>query len=159
MHPNAERVKRALHERGSDCEVLELPSSARTAVEAAGAIGAAIGQIAKSLVFVVDGEMVLVIASGEDRVSLEKLARVLGGRPKRANADEVRAATGFPIGGVAPVGHERSLRTFVDQRLLSYAEIWASAGTPNAVFRTTPSELARITAAIVADLREGPGSR
>jgi prolyl-tRNA editing enzyme YbaK/EbsC (Cys-tRNA(Pro) deacylase) len=154
MHPNAERVQAELRSLGADGEVVELAASTRTSQEAASAIGTTVAQIAKSLVFV-DGEApVLVIASGVNRVSMEKLAAHLGSPATRPDADTVKRLTGFPIGGVAPVGHTTRPRVLIDRDLLQYEEIWAAAGTPNAVFRTTPEELVRITEGEVVDVRE-----
>ena len=153
MHPNAERVQSELRTLGAKGEVIELAASTRTSQEAAEAIGTTVAQIAKSLVFV-SGEMpVLVIASGANRVSMEKLAALLGSPATRPDADAVKRLTGFPIGGVAPVGHAIRPRVLIDWDLLQYEEIWAAAGTPNAVFRTTPEELARITGGEIVDVR------
>ena len=154
MHPNAARVQAELKTRGAQGEVVELTASTRTSQEAAEAIGTTVAQIAKSLVFLAGGDPVLVIASGVNRVSLPKLAAHLGSPATRPAADAVKRLTGFPIGGVAPVGHATPLRVVIDQDLLQYAEIWAAAGTPNAVFRTTPEELVRITGGEVAEVRD-----
>ena len=154
MHPNAQRIQEILKAENAEGEVQELSASTRTAAEAAAALGTTVAQIAKSLVFLAGGEPALVIASGVNRVSLEKLARLLGASVTRADADAVKRLTGFPIGGVAPVGHASPLRVLIDRDLLQYPEIWAAAGTPNAVFRTHPAELQRITGGEVADLRE-----
>ena len=150
----ARRVKEALRERGFDLEVQELSQSTRTAQEAAEAVGATVGQIVKSLVFLAGEEPVLVCASGANRVSLAKLAGLLGRPVRRASPDEVREATGFAIGGVPPLGHTRSLRTIIDQDLFQYDEIWAAAGTPRAIFRTTPAQLQEMTQGEVADVKE-----
>jgi prolyl-tRNA editing enzyme YbaK/EbsC (Cys-tRNA(Pro) deacylase) len=154
MHPNAQRVQSVLTSLGSASQVQELAASTRTAVEAAAALGTTVAQIAKSLVFLSGEDPVLVIASGTNRVSQEKVAALLGGSVRRADADAVKRLTGFPIGGVAPVGHTAPLRVVIDQDLLQYPEVWAAAGTPHAVFRTTPDELVRITGGTVADVRE-----
>ena len=150
----ARRVKGALRERGFELEVQELSQSTRTAQEAAEAVGATVGQIVKSLVFLAGEEPVLVCASGANRVSLAKLAGLLGRPVRRASPDEVREATGFAIGGVPPLGHTRSLRTIIDQDLFQYDEIWAAAGTPRAIFRTTPAQLQEMTQGEVADVKE-----
>jgi prolyl-tRNA editing enzyme YbaK/EbsC (Cys-tRNA(Pro) deacylase) len=155
MHPNAERVQAELKARGATGDVVELTASTRTSQEAAEAIGTTVAQIAKSLVFLAGGDPVLVIASGINRVSLPKLAALLGTPAIRPDADAVKRFTGFPIGGVAPVGHATPLRVVIDRDLLQYSEIWAAAGTPNAVFRTTPEELVRITGGEVAEVRDG----
>jgi prolyl-tRNA editing enzyme YbaK/EbsC (Cys-tRNA(Pro) deacylase) len=153
-HPNAARVQAALTALGAAGQVVELADSTRTAAEAAAALGTTLGQIVKSLVFEVDGEPVLVLTSGVNRVALDKVARHLGGTPERAGADLVKRATGYPIGGVPPVGHPAPLKTLVDRDLLAYGELWAAAGTPHAVFPTAPDELVRITGGTVVDLRE-----
>ncbi|HEX3552003.1 MAG TPA: YbaK/EbsC family protein [Thermoanaerobaculia bacterium] len=154
MHPNAERVQAELRARDCSGQVVELAASTRTAQEAAEAIGTTVAQIAKSLVFLVGGDPVLVIASGINRVSLSKLTDHLGTLAFRPDADTVKRLTGFPIGGVAPVGHATPLRVLIDRDLLKYPEIWAAAGTPNAVFRTTPEELVRMTGGEIVDIRE-----
>lgn len=150
----ARRVEEALRARGFAVEVQELSQSTRTAQEAAEAVGVSVGQIVKSLVFVAGEEPVLVCASGANRVSLEKLMERLGRAVRKASAEEVREATGFAIGGVPPLGHARRLRTLIDQDLLQYDEIWAAAGTPHAVFRTTPAQLLEMTQGEVVDLAE-----
>lgn len=151
MHKNAERVQEALRAAGSDASVVELPTSARTSAEAATAIGVEVGQIAKSLVFTVDGSPVVAVLSGTDRLDPEKLRRALGGSTVgRADADAVRAATGFPIGGVSPLAH--SARVVVDRGLAAYDVVWAAAGTPHAVFPTTFAELVTATGGAVVDV-------
>jgi prolyl-tRNA editing enzyme YbaK/EbsC (Cys-tRNA(Pro) deacylase) len=154
LHPNAERVQAELRSRGAAGEVVEIAASTRTAQEAAAAIGTTVAQIAKSLVFLAGEAPVLVIASGVNRVSLAKLAGILGCAATRPDAETVKRLTGFPIGGVAPVAHATPMRVLIDRDLLRHEEIWAAAGTPNAVFRTTPSALARITDGEVVDVRE-----
>jgi prolyl-tRNA editing enzyme YbaK/EbsC (Cys-tRNA(Pro) deacylase) len=134
--------------------VVEFQTSTRTAQEAADTVGSTVGQIAKSLVFLAGGSPVLVIASGKNRVSEKKLKAHLGAKIRRANADDVRAATGYAIGGVPPLAHARPLRTLIDRDLLDFAEIFAAAGTPRAVFRLSPAELLRITGGEVVDIKE-----
>jgi prolyl-tRNA editing enzyme YbaK/EbsC (Cys-tRNA(Pro) deacylase) len=153
MHPNAERVRAALEGAGARADIVEFPEGTRTSADAAAAIGTTIAQIAKTLVFLADGEPVLVIASGLDRVSEERLGSHLDAMISRADADAVRNATGFPIGGVPPVGHPRPLPVVIDSALLAHDEIWSAGGTPNAVFPTTPDELIRVTGAEVVDVR------
>ncbi|HEX8004764.1 MAG TPA: YbaK/EbsC family protein [Mycobacteriales bacterium] len=145
MHPNTERVVAALRAAGCDSEVVELTEPARTAAEAAALLGVSVGQIANSLVFVAGGEPLLVMTSGANRVDTAALGERLGAPVERADADTVRAATGFPIGGVAPVGHATALRVLVDEDLLAHDAIWAAAGTPHTVFPTTGAELVRVT--------------
>jgi prolyl-tRNA editing enzyme YbaK/EbsC (Cys-tRNA(Pro) deacylase) len=128
MHPTAARVQERLAERGLDVEVQVLPDSTRTAAEAAEACGCEVGQIVKSLVFVVDGEPTMVLCAGDKRVT------EVDGRP--ANADEARAATGFAIGGIPPLGHDTELPTIVDESLGRFDRVWCAAGTPHAVFET-----------------------
>jgi prolyl-tRNA editing enzyme YbaK/EbsC (Cys-tRNA(Pro) deacylase) len=141
------RVRAALAGFGLVTEIREFDASTRTSAEAAAAIGCDVAQIAKSLVFRARSanQPVLVIASGINRVDEKKLEAALGDKIGRADPDFVRAATGFAIGGVAPVGHSGPVRVFIDADLRQYAEIWAAAGAPNAVFRLTPAELERIT--------------
>jgi prolyl-tRNA editing enzyme YbaK/EbsC (Cys-tRNA(Pro) deacylase) len=145
VHPSSERVQRALASAGSAATVVELTDSARTAAEAAAALGVAVGQIANSLVFVADGEPLLVMTSGANRVDTKAVGALLGAAVKRADPDTVRTATGFAIGGVAPVGFPAPVRVLVDEDLLRYDTIWAAAGTPHTVCETTGEELVRIT--------------
>ena len=149
-----DRVRDALTRLGMDGRVVEFPTSTRTAQEAADTVGSTVAQIAKSLIFLAAGTPILVIASGKNRVSEKKLKAHLGAKMRRANADDVRDATGYAIGGVPPVAHARPLRTLIDEDLLNFAEIFAAAGTPRAVFRLTPAELVRITGGEVMDLRD-----
>jgi prolyl-tRNA editing enzyme YbaK/EbsC (Cys-tRNA(Pro) deacylase) len=146
-------VREALRLRGATGEVRRLDDSARTAQEAADALGIEVGQIASSLVFLADGDPVLVMASGGHRVDTEKLSAILDGATvTKANADDVRRATGFAIGGVAPVGHPEPLRTIVDIALSRYDVVWAAGGHPHYVFPTSYDELLRITAGEAADI-------
>lgn len=148
LSPSAQKVQDALISLGfSACQVIELSDSSRTSAEAAAAIGCTVAQIAKSLIFkgARTGSPVLVIASGTNRVNTQKLAEQLGEPVEKPDADYVREKTGFVIGGVPPVGHTAPLRTFIDQDLRQYTDIWAAAGTPRAVFRLTPADLERMT--------------
>jgi prolyl-tRNA editing enzyme YbaK/EbsC (Cys-tRNA(Pro) deacylase) len=133
MHPTALKVQQRLAARGLEVEVRVLPDSTRTAAEAAEACGCETGQIVKSLVFEVDGEPTVVLCAGDRRVTQ------IDGKP--AGADEVRAATGFAIGGVPPLGHDRDLPTIVDESLFRFGGVWCAAGTPHAVFETTVEAL------------------
>ena len=147
------RVKEALSLLGARGEVRRLDDSARTAKEAAAALGIEVGQIASSLVFLADASPVLVIASGGHRVDTDMLATVLAAQAiDKATADDVRQATGFAIGGVAPVGHPEPLRTIVDIALSRYDEVWAAGGHPHYVFPTSYDELLRITAGEAAEI-------
>ncbi len=148
MHPNSQAVADALAARGIRAEVRELEESTRTAAEAARALGCPVGAIANSLVFMVDGQPVLVLTSGAHRVDVDALTTRLGAATlERATPEQVRAATGQPIGGVAPVGHPAGLRVLIDTALSAYGEIWAAAGTPHSVFATTYGALRAATAA------------
>jgi len=144
----AQRVQALL---GPDYQVLEFEQSTRSAADAAAAIGCPVAAIAKSLVFRgADGAGVLVIASGANRVDESKVAALVGRAIGRADADFVREHTGYAIGGVAPVGHTRPLTIVLDRDLLALGEIWAAAGTPNAVFRMTPQQLRELTGGLEA---------
>ena len=150
----AERVQAELAALGLDRRVIELDVHARTSQQAADALGVAVAQIAKSLVFMVNGAPVMVIASGVNRVDEGKLGALAGGRVRRADADTVRQATGYAIGGVPPVAHASRLPVYVDRDLRQYELIYAAAGLPECVFPLTPDELIRATAGHVADLRQ-----
>lgn len=130
-----------------------LDSSARTAQEAADSLGVDLGQIVKSIVFrrVVDDRAVLVAASGDHRVDEAKVAAIVGDL-RRADADFVKAATGFSIGGVSPVGHRSPLIVLIDRTLFRFDVVWAAAGHPHAVFPLSPDDLVRLTGAPVADV-------
>jgi prolyl-tRNA editing enzyme YbaK/EbsC (Cys-tRNA(Pro) deacylase) len=156
LSQSARKVQQALDALGLDLQVVELPGSTRTAVEAAQAVGCQVGQIVKSLVFKAKRSQrpILVIASGQNRVD-ERLIEALIGEPLgKADADFVRQHTGFVIGGVPPVGHAEPLETFIDEDLLQYDEIWAAAGTPHAVFRLTPADLVKMTQGRVAAIKQ-----
>ncbi|MBO9394579.1 YbaK/EbsC family protein [Caldilinea sp.] len=155
LKPSAQKVQDALRARGFRNQVIEFAASTRTSAEAAAAVGCTVEQIAKSVVFIgkASGQPLLVIASGGNRVDEKKVQALVGEKITRADADFVRAQTGFVIGGVPPLGHDRPLRTFIDADLLAYAEIWAAAGHPNAVFRLTPDELVQMTGGVVADVK------
>ena len=145
MHPNAARVAALLADLGATGEVRQLADSTRTAAEAAAALGCEVGAIASSLVFLADGEPLLVMTSGAHRVDLPKVAALVGADVTRADADRVREATGQPIGGVSPVGHPAPIRTLVDVDLARHDVVWAAAGHPHAVFPTSYDELLRLT--------------
>jgi prolyl-tRNA editing enzyme YbaK/EbsC (Cys-tRNA(Pro) deacylase) len=146
---SALKVQAALGDR---FQVLEFDSSTRTAADAAAAIGCEVAEIAKSLIFHgrTSGRAVLIIASGVDRVDEKKAAAAVGEPIARADADFVREATGFAIGGVPPIGHKTEPIVLIEEQLTRFAEIWAAAGTPNAVFRLTPSDLVELTGGRVA---------
>ncbi|MDX1430546.1 MAG: YbaK/EbsC family protein [Rhodothermales bacterium] len=150
---SARRVQEALEAAGLDLSVVELPQSARTARDAAIAIGCTVAQIAKSLVFkgAESGSPYLVVASGVNRVDVGRLSNLADERVAMAEPEFVRAATGYAIGGVPPVGHATAIRTWIDADLLQFDEIWAAAGTPSAVFRLTPQALIDITGGELAN--------
>lgn len=154
MHPNAERVQTALDELRIGTKVVELEGSARTVAEAATSIGTIEACILKSLIFEAGGEPLLVIMSGCNRVSTEKVSRIVGKTVRRPDADFVRRTTGFPIGGVPPVGLATPMRILVDQDLLNHEVVWAAAGTWNAVFPTEPRRLVEVIHGEVQDVRE-----
>jgi prolyl-tRNA editing enzyme YbaK/EbsC (Cys-tRNA(Pro) deacylase) len=135
-------------------EVRRFPGGTRTAADAARAIGCQVGQIVKSLVFVAGTEPFVALTSGVNRADAKLLAGLVGVPVRRADAEEVRAATGYAIGGTPPFGHARPLRTFCDRDLLTYHEVWAAAGTPQTVFTLTPDLLLRASAAQPADFAE-----
>ncbi len=147
LSPSAQKVQDTLYALGFDRTVIEFVESTRTSAEAAARVGCTLGQIAKSLVFreQMTGRPVLVITSGANRVDEAKVGQLLGEPIGRADADFVRAATGFAIGGVPPLGHSQPIETFIDEDLLQYATIWGAAGTPNAVFELTPADLQKMT--------------
>jgi len=156
LHPNVVRVVEAGRALGIDIQPRRFPDGTKTAQDAAAAIGVDVGQIVKSLVFAVDGEIVMAYVSGANQLDETKLAVAAGGaRCSRVDADAVRTATGFPIGGVPPFGHTTQLRVFVDPDLLQYDEVWAAAGTWNDVFPITPNDLVRASGGAVTDLKRG----
>lgn len=149
-----ERFLVAARALGLSVEVREFPQGTKTARDAARAIGCEVGQIVKSLVFMAGTEPVLALTSGPNRADTDRLAGLLGGRPvRRADPEEARTATGFAIGGTPPFGHPRPLRALCDRDLLGYEEVWAAAGTPQAVFPITPDDLLRCSAAEPADFK------
>jgi Cys-tRNA(Pro) deacylase len=154
VHPNVSRVVSAAKERGLDIVTKRFPEGTKTAADAAAAIGVTVGQIVKSLVFGVDGEIVMALVSGSNQLDEKKLALAAGGaKCARVDADAVREATGFPIGGVPPFGHSTQLRVFVDPDLLQYDEVWAAAGTWNDNFGAAPADIVRVSGGVVTDLK------
>ncbi len=147
LSSSAKKVQEALDRFGIPGKVVEMPDSTRTAVEAAQAIGCTVGQIVKSLVFkgATSQMAVLILASGINRVDVNRIAEILGEPVEKADPEFVREQTGFVIGGVPPIGFEKTIKTLIDQDLLTYSEIWAAAGTPHAVFQLLPTDLVRIT--------------
>jgi Cys-tRNA(Pro) deacylase len=154
VHPNTLRVIAAAKERGLDLATKRFPEGTKTAADAAAAIGVSVGQIVKSLVFGVDGEIVMALVSGSNQLDEKKLALAAGGaKCARVDADAVRDATGYPIGGVPPLGLATQMRVFIDPDLLQYDEVWAAAGTWNDVFPIDPKVLQRAASGVVVDLR------
>ncbi|MFI7124173.1 YbaK/EbsC family protein [Nonomuraea sp. NPDC050153] len=150
---NAVVVQSALRELGADGEIVVLPEKAPTAATAAAQVGCEVGAIANSLIFDADGAPLLVLTSGAHRVDVELIARTAGvGKVRRATPEFVRAATGQPIGGVAPVGHPAPVRTLVDNWLSKHEVVWAAGGHPLTVFPTTFDELVRITGGTAVDV-------
>ena len=148
-----ERVQTALIAAGVDTRIEEFPSSTRTAQEAAATVGTSVAQIVKSLVFLAGGTPVIALVSGVNRLDTQRLGALAGATIGKADADAVRQATGFAIGGVPPLGFPAPIPTFIDRDLLQYEVIWAAAGTPRHVFPITPPDLVRITGGTVADLK------
>jgi Cys-tRNA(Pro) deacylase len=147
------RVEAALAAAGIESEVLHTPESARTAEDAAATIGTTVAQIVKSLVFTCDGSPVLALVSGTNRLDTKALGALAGGRIERADADLVRSATGYAIGGIPPLGHATALPTWIDRDLLAFDVVWAAAGTPHAVFPVEPEALVRASGGTVADIK------
>jgi len=146
LPPAGARVQHVLEDKGSAAQVIELDGSARTAAEAADTLGCEVGAIGNSLVFMADGDPLLVITSGAHRVDTAALASRLGkAKIKRAAPEQVRAATGQVIGGVSPVGHPEPVQTVIDRDLEQYDDVWVAAGTPYSVFRTDFAELLQLT--------------
>lgn len=152
-----QRVARVLQDQGHPHLPLMLDDAARTAQQAADALGIAVGQIAKSIIFrrKSDEAAVLVITSGDRRVDEKKVDAIVG-KTGRADADFVKAKTGFSIGGVSPVGHAQPPVTLIDRELFRFDEIWAAAGHPHGVFKLRPQDLERLTGAPVADVVQAP---
>jgi len=154
VHPNVQRVTAAAAALGLEIEIRRFPEGTKTAADAAQAIGVEVGQIVKSLVFAVDGDVVMGLVSGANQLDEAKLAHAAGGdHCERVDADRVRAATGYPIGGVPPFGHATPLRVFVDPDLLRFDEVWAAGGTWHDVFGIEPHALVRAANGVVTDLR------
>ena len=158
---SVDRVREYFSQRNITIDVKELPSSTRTAPLAADAVGTTLGSIVKSLVFVADERTVIALVAGDQRADPAKIARHVNAQAARiANANEVRAATSYAIGGVPPVAHTQPLETLIDQTLLRFDQVWAAAGAPNAVFEIEMKKLIELTQGriediVAADNREG----
>lgn len=155
--PPPERVRAALVAAGLKTEVVHFDATTRTAADAAAAIGTTVGQIVKSLVFLAGSRPVLALVSGSNQLDPLKLSALTESAIEKADADSVRRATGFAIGGVPPIGFNAPLPTYIDSDLLQYDVVWAAAGTPHDVFSVRPSDLVRVTSGIVADLKRVSG--
>ena len=154
VHPNTLRVIAAARDAGLEITTRRFPEGTKTAAAAATAIGVTVGQIVKSLVFGVDNEIVMALVSGSNQLDEKKLALAAGGaKCARVDADAVREATGYPIGGVPPFGHSTQLRVFVDPDLLQYDEVLAAAGTWNDNFGAAPADIVRVAGGVVTDLK------
>jgi prolyl-tRNA editing enzyme YbaK/EbsC (Cys-tRNA(Pro) deacylase) len=153
VHPNVQAVQEALESAGAHGQIRLLPDAVHTAAAAATALGVGVAQIANSLIFDADGDPVLVLTSGAHRVDTAKVAAILDAATvRRATPEFVREHTGQSIGGVAPVGHLKPIRTLVDVALGGHDEIWAAGGIPHAVFPTTFDELVRLTGGTAAEV-------
>ena len=156
MKPSVQRVRDALAAANLNPPIVEYAESTKTAQAAAEALGTTVERIVKSLVFLANGQPLVVLASGVNRVDTSRIGHELGRRIDRADAARVREATGFAIGGVAPVGYPAPVETLVDRDLLRYDVVWAAAGTPNHVFPIAPADLVRVTGGRVLDIRVEP---
>jgi len=156
MHPRSEEFSgRAADEYDFDVEVYEFPQGTKTAADAADAIGCDVAQIASSIAFDADGELVVVVTSGANRVSEEKLAGLVGADASdvsMADADDIKATLGWSIGGVPPFCHDSDVSVFMDETLTSFEEVWAAAGTPKAVFPIEPTTLRELSGARIVDV-------
>ena len=153
MSKSLRRVEAALVAAGLRPEIRALDASSRTAAEAAAAVGCALDQIAKSIIFKGEtgGHVVLFVTAGGRQVDPERASALAGERLGKADADLIRAETGFAIGGVAPLGHLSRIEAYLDPRLLEFDQVWAAAGTPRHVFAIAPGDLLRVTGAVQAD--------
>ena len=155
MHPNVDRVSAAARAAGLEISVTRFPEGTRTAQDAALAIGCSVAQIVKSLIFMADGQPLLALVSGTNRVDLDRLAAETGATDVgRASGDEARAASGYAIGGVPPFGHAQPLAVLIDRDLLAHQVLWAAAGLPDAVFPIDPDALVRASGGRVVELAE-----
>jgi len=155
-HPTALRTSQLLRDAGIDTQVVEFEQPTRTSADAAAAIGCSVAEIAKSIVFrgADSGQAVVVVASGDNRVSEAKVSEKVGEPLARADGDFVRAATGYAIGGVAPVGYSEPVKLILDEDLKRFDKVWAAGGTPFSVFPLQPDQLRRLTGAEWADIKQ-----
>ncbi len=152
LHPSAQRVKDYATDAGVDIQPVEFPEDgARTAADAAKAVGCDVDQIAKSMIFDADGELILALTAGSNQVDADALAQIVGvDNCRRADINDVREATGYAIGGVPPFGHNRQLRAWIDPHLSTFDTVWGAAGTPRHVFPISPAKLVELTKATPA---------
>jgi len=157
LNPSAQKIQNILRGLGFDYKVIEFTESTRTAREAADRVGCQLGQIVKSLIFkgMISNKGILVLTSGSNRVDEAKISQYSGESIGRADPEFVRTVTGFAIGGVPPLGHAQLLDTYIDEDLFQYTDVWAAAGTPNAVFRLPFSELVKITNGWIVRVKPG----
>jgi len=155
LSKSAQSVQDALSSKGIEARVIELPASTRTAEEAARAIGCQVGQIIKSLIFRTKHthKAILILASGVNRVNEKTIAIQIGEEITKADADFTREITGFAIGGIPPMGHKQKIETYIDKDLLQFKELWAAAGTPNAVFSLNTDIIENITGGKVISVK------
>jgi prolyl-tRNA editing enzyme YbaK/EbsC (Cys-tRNA(Pro) deacylase) len=155
LKDSSRQIQNVLSSFGVDAEVIEIPQSTRTSQEAAEALGCSVSQIAKSIVFQSkSGKAIMVIASGSNRIDEKKIEKEIGEKIGRASPDFVRGSTGFVIGGVPPLGHEKEIVKFIDRDLEKFEDVWAAAGTPNSVFKIKFIDLRRITKAKILDVKK-----
>ncbi len=157
INPSAQKIQNILRGLGSDYKVIEFSESTRTAQEAADRVGCQLGQIVKSLIFKgsTSNKGILVLTSGANRVEEARISQYMGESISRADPEFVRNVTGFAIGGVPPVGHAHPLETYIDEDLLQYTDVWAAAGTPNAVFQLPSADLVKVTSGRVVRVKPG----
>ena len=153
LSKNSQKVQDFLDGFGLKLEVLELTQSTRTAQDAADAVGCQLGQIVKSLIFRVDCRPLLFLVSGKNQLDVQKAGNDLGVKLEKADAEFVRAQSGYPIGGVPPVAHAQKMEIYIDSDLMEYDDVWAAAGTPNAVFRIKSNDLPTITSGRIIDVK------
>jgi prolyl-tRNA editing enzyme YbaK/EbsC (Cys-tRNA(Pro) deacylase) len=161
LKPSAQRVQAAIDAKGLGAQVRHMAQTTRTAEDAAAACGCAVGQIVKSLVFrgATSGKPYLLLVSGANRVNEKAVAARVGEALKRPDADYVRSVTGFAIGGIPPLGHDTALDTYMDEALMAFEQVWAAAGTSDAVFPVAPGRLAEATGAKVIAVGWDPRTR
>lgn len=156
LSPTAQKIQTILDRLGYKCEVIEYQETTRTSIDAAAQVGCTLGQIVKSLIFIgkKSGEPILILTSGANRVDTNKISNLIGEKIDRADPEFVRSKTGYSIGGIPPLGHHSLINTLIDEDLLKYDQIWAAAGTPNAVFRLTPQDLKTMSSGKVVSVKE-----